>query len=98
MKSCLRLCESRIDDQHADFASRRCPATDYSRCMPTTLGPNTKAPLSVLHERCLYCAGEDRRELLQALAKAGPPDACEAVERNLEQADGARFSWESGTH
>ena len=39
------------------------------------LGPNTHAPSSLLHERCIYCAGEDRRDLLQALAEAGPPEA-----------------------
>jgi len=44
-----------------------------------TLGPNTQAPPSVLHQRCIYCAGEDRRELLQALERAGPPHAHEAL-------------------
>ena len=52
--------------------------------MSTTLGPNTQAPPSVLHERCIYCAGEDRRELLHALAEAGPPDAREAAKETRD--------------
>jgi len=42
--------------------------------VPTSLGPNTNASPSLLHERCIYCAGEDRGELLQALAETGPPE------------------------
>ena len=49
-----------------------------------TLGPNSKAPPSVLHERCLYCAGEDRRELLEALAETGPSDARAKAQAHLD--------------
>jgi nucleoside phosphorylase len=51
--------------------------------VPKTLGPNTEAPPSVLHESCLYCAGEDRRELLEALAETGPPDARQIAQVHL---------------
>ena len=50
-----------------------------------TLGPNTTAPSSVLHENCIYCAGEDRRELLQAFAETGPAHACKRVKEYLRR-------------
>jgi hypothetical protein len=43
--------------------------------MPTTLGPNTNAPPGILHNRCLLCVGEDREALLEALSRAGKPQA-----------------------
>lgn len=55
----------------------------------TTLGPNTNALPSVLHEQCIYCAGEDRRELLQALAEAGPAEARERVKDYFQRQAGA---------
>jgi len=64
----------------------------------TNLRPNTQVPLSVLHERCIYCAGEDRRELLQALAEAGPPDAREALHTQPACEQGAGIDSASFTH
>jgi len=38
------------------------------------LGPNTAAPVSILHNDCILCAGEDQEEFLAALHAAGMRD------------------------
>jgi hypothetical protein len=52
----------------------------------SSLGFNTMAPRTILRERCMLCAGEDRWELLHALADTAPQIVREFARSLLEAA------------